>query len=65
MWELVARPCLEYEAEVWWTGGRSACKVGFITDKNGQEIVEVKQYSRSGGEGSRVKKAGGRDEGDV
>ncbi len=26
MWELLARPSMEYAAEVWWTGGHSACR---------------------------------------
>ena len=25
-WELLARPSMEYAAEVWWTGVHSACK---------------------------------------
>ena len=26
VWELLARPSMEYAAEVWWTGGQSACR---------------------------------------
>ena len=26
MWELLVRPSMEYAAEVWWTGGCSACR---------------------------------------
>ena len=26
MWEFLARPSMEFAAEVWWTGGRSACR---------------------------------------
>ena len=26
VWELLARPSIEYAAEVWWTGGCSACR---------------------------------------
>ncbi len=26
VWELLARPSMEYAAEVWWTGRRSACR---------------------------------------
>ena len=26
LWELLARPSMEYAAEVWWTGGHSACR---------------------------------------
>ena len=26
VWELLARPSMEYAAEVWWTGGGSACR---------------------------------------
>ena len=26
VWELLVRPCMEYAVEVWWTGGRSACR---------------------------------------
>ena len=26
VWELLARPSMEYAAEVWWTGRHSACR---------------------------------------
>ena len=26
VWELVARPSMEYGAEVWWTGAHCACR---------------------------------------
>ncbi len=26
VWEFLARPCMEYAAKVWWTGGHSACR---------------------------------------
>ena len=26
VWELLVRPSMEYAAEVWWTGGSSACR---------------------------------------
>ena len=26
IWELLARPCLEHASEVWWAGGKVACK---------------------------------------
>ena len=26
VWKLLARPCMEYAAKVWWTGGQSACR---------------------------------------
>ena len=36
VWELLARPSMEYAAEAWWTVGRSACrKFGVVTDENG------------------------------
>ena len=68
VWELLARPSMKYAAEVWWTGGRSACRV--VTDENGYDIVGGKQFSsRNGSAGrSRVEEAGekeGRDEGEL
>ena len=38
VWELLARPSMEYAAEVWWTVGRSACRK--------QELVQIRVNRR-------------------
>ena len=63
VWEVLTRPSMEYAAEVWWTGGRSACrKFESAQIKVGRRLLEasntVAEVSVQGG-------IEGRDEGDV
>ena len=39
--ELLARPSMEYAAEVWWTGGRRACKRLSRQMKIGRRLLEA------------------------
>ena len=42
VWELLARPSMWYTAEVWWTGGRSACwKLESSQIKIGRSLLEA------------------------
>ena len=40
IWELLARPCMEYLSEVWWTGGKTVCKnLGKNQENIGRKLV--------------------------
>ena len=53
MWELLARPSMEYATEVWWTGGLSPLR------RVGMRLLE--ESNAVAGAGGK----GGSDEGDV
>ena len=40
IWELLAMPYLEHASEIWWTGGKAACKnLEKIQEKIGRKLV--------------------------
>ena len=43
VWELLARPSLEYAAEIWWPGGKTANRnPEAVQEKSGQAAVGSK-----------------------
>ena len=50
IWELLAWPCLKYASEVWWTGGKAACKnLENFQEKIGRNLVSVSSTVAGGG----------------
>ena len=60
VWELIGKPSVEHAAELWWSGGRSACrKLESAQMRVGRRLLGKQYGSKSGSAGIyRVEDAG-------